>query len=76
MRFLQAIPFNPNRQRSLAKIAVLGAQIIADHAIDDERPVHFTRSSEDFAAGKIAPLLGADDSAGFEPLVDSDSCAR
>ena len=58
------------------QVAVLGAEIIAHHAIDHERAVHFAGGGEDFAAGQIAPLVRADDAAGLEPLVVRDSLRR
>src|SRR5271154_6312199 len=52
-----------------SEIAVLGAQIISHHAINDKRPVHFAGRSEDFSSRKIAPLIHADDAAGLHPLI-------
>ena len=50
------------------QVAVLTAEIIADHTIDHESSVRVRRRSEDFTAGKIAPFLRHDDAARFEPF--------
>ena len=51
------------------QVGILLAEIIADHAVDHEGAVDFAGSGEDLAAGQIAPLVGADDAAGLDPLV-------
>src|ERR1019366_8451532 len=66
--FRQAAFDHLDGQRSSVQIAVLFAQVIAHHAIDDEAAIHPFRGGEGFAAGQIAPLVGADDAAGFDPL--------
>ncbi len=48
---------------------VLLAQEIADHAVDDQRAVDVAGRGEHFAAGQVAPLVGADQAARLQPLV-------
>src|SRR5205814_5929188 len=54
-----AIVGDLDRQRRVAKIAVLTAKIIANHAIDQKRAVGVRRRSENFATGEVAPFFGS-----------------
>ena len=63
MRLHQPIPLHPNRQRILLQIAKLRAQIIADHAVNHERPIHFARSREHLAARQVPPFFRTDNPA-------------
>src|SRR5581483_6434263 len=55
-------------QRRLAQIAVFLAEVIAHHAVDDERTVDAFRAGEGLATGEVAPLIRTDDAAGFQPF--------
>src|ERR1019366_4539234 len=66
--FAQAAFHHLDGQRISAQIAVLFAEVIAHYAIDDEAAVHAFRCGERLPAGQIAPLVGADDAAGLDPL--------
>ena len=66
---LNAIPFDFDGERSWLEQAVARAEIIADHAVNDKRSIHLTRSGENLSAGKVSPLVAGDDAGGLEPLV-------
>ncbi len=56
-------------QRLARQVLIFLAQVIADYAVDDADAVHFAGRGEDFAAGKIAPLVTTDDATGLDPVV-------
>jgi len=65
----EAIFFDADGEWGIAEVAVFGAEVIADDAIDDEDAIDFTGRGEALAAREIAPLIGGDDAGGFEPLI-------
>src|SRR6266576_678038 len=67
--FGQAIALHADREGSLPQVAELRAQIIADHSVDHEGPVHFSGSREDLASRKVPPLFRGDNAAGLKPLI-------
>src|SRR5450755_113563 len=69
VRFRKPIALNADGERLALKVAVLGAEIIADHAIDHEGSVYFAGGGKDFSARQVAPGILTDDAAGLEPLV-------
>src|SRR6185312_11382506 len=69
MGLYQTIPGNNQSEGRFPQITELGAEIITDHAIHNECPVHFERTGECFASREIPPLVTADDAARFDPLV-------
>src|SRR4051812_16657052 len=52
----------------IVQVAIFLAEIIADHAIDYEAPVRVAWGREDFASGKIPPLVGRNDPARLQPF--------
>src|SRR5205823_10679361 len=52
--FDNTVVLHLNRERIVLQIAVFVAEIIADHAVDDESPVGVARCGENFAARKIS----------------------
>ena len=48
--------------------ALLFTEVVAHHAIDHKDAIHAFRRGEGLAAGQVAPLVRADDAAGFEPF--------
>src|SRR5271170_1396795 len=64
-----AVAFDVDGEGVGAEDAVAGAEKVADNPVDDEDTVDFARGSEALAAGKVAPLFGADDARGLEPAV-------
>ena len=51
------------------QVAELRAQIVAHHAVDHKRAVHFARRREDLSARQIPPLVRTDDAGSLEPVV-------
>ena len=70
--FGDAIVLDADGQRLARQVLILLAEIIADDAVDHADAVDFAGRSEDFAAGKIAPFVAADDAAGLDPVVVRD----
>src|SRR6202789_737615 len=64
-----AVAFDVDGEWLGAEDAVASAEEVADYAVDDEDAVDFAGRGEALAAGKVAPLFGADDAGGFEPAV-------
>ena len=62
-----AIIFHFDGERVGFEIAEAFAEIIANHAINNEDSVSIDRRSENFASRQVAPFVFRDDSAGFEP---------
>src|SRR4030095_4794647 len=52
------------------------AKIIAHHTVNHEDTVAIERRGENLAPGQVAPFLGGDDHAGFEPAPVGGKCAR
>src|ERR1700722_519858 len=53
----------------LAQTSELGTEIIAYNSVNHKCAIHFARSGEHFAAGQVAPFVGADNPAGFHPAI-------
>ena len=65
----QPVLLDLERERSIGEHPEARAQEVADHAVDHQRAVHLARGREDFTAGQVAPLVGADEPARLQPLV-------
>ena len=62
-----AIIFYFDGERAGFEVAEAFAEIIANHAINNEDAVSIERRCENFASRQVAPFVFRDDSAGFEP---------
>src|SRR5258706_2605886 len=69
MRFHHSALINADGERVLTQVAVFCTKILADHAINHERAIHFAWRREDFPARQITPFVDADYAAGLYPLV-------
>ena len=58
--FGDTVPFHTDGHRAGLEIAVFGAEIVADDAVNDERAVHFAGCGENLASRQVAPLFGRD----------------
>jgi hypothetical protein len=68
-RLDQAVVPDDGGERRVTEQPEAVAQVVADHAVDDERAVDAAGRGEDLAAGEVAPLVGADEAAGLQPAV-------
>src|SRR5438046_2843278 len=69
LRFQRADPivFHFDGKRAGFQIAEAFAEIIANHAIDDEHSVSIEGRSENFASRQVAPFVFGNNSAGLKP---------
>src|SRR5438874_344594 len=67
--FSQTVLFDAQMKWRMAQVAVPGAEVIANHTIDNKCSVNLAGRGEDLATGQIAPFLRTDNAAGLKPPV-------